>query len=195
MKETVCVEKITRNRDPELYLKRFSSSRPRHCKACQHHITAQLCDWYVIKAKTGTGTNDCMLQSLEWAMATRLRLSGWQHPATWEVMHCLLTMQLRHTESRPGTQELICQIISAQVGVLGSQREQVMLSQQVLAHLLLQQQKFEEGGRLVAMTYQYLIRCDHRATRALHLRAACARNLLIMRHSSKVRHMTDMRQH
>lgn len=190
VKHTVVVERISHDRDPELYLKQVFRSSKGQCTACQHHLTVHLCDWYVVKAKIGTTANDSILQSLEWAMAARLRLSGWQHPATWEVMHCKLAMQLLYAQNSPASQELICRIISAQVGVLGSQHEQVMLSQQVLAHLLLQERKFEESGRLVAITYQYLIRCDGRAARALHLRAACAMNLSIMRYSDKVRHTT-----
>lgn len=159
----------------------------------QRRIAAHLCDWYVVKAKVdigGLNANESILQSLDWAMITRSHMSGWQHPATWKVMHCKLAMQLLHEKAAPPAENLVRQIITAQIQTLGAQHEQVMLSQQALAHLLLQQRNSGEAGRLVAVTFQHLVRHGRRGMHCLHLRVAAALNLWAMRHSSKVRNIT-----
>ena len=152
-----------------------------------------LCEWYVAKAKISMGMNtvgfaarDRVLQALTWAMNTHFSVSGWQHPATWGAMLCNLVMQQLHSTNTQLSQNLVSRLVRAQIEVLGPEHHQVMLSHQAQAHLLLEQQKFDEARKLVAMAYHYLMQPGSHSIGCHHVVVATALNLCAMRHSRKV---------
>eukprot|EP00892_Ulva_mutabilis_P012657 jgi/Ulvmu1/9764/UM056_0004.1 len=180
------------SRDPELMLKAIAERSPAHVDTGHQACAALcLCDWYIAKAKMHMCTDDIsnitdkMLRSLEWAMETRLHTSGWQHPATWGAILCTVVAQQLRSPHSQKVQALVGRVISAQAAVLGPEHEHVMLSQQVQAHLLLQQRNFAEARRLVAKSYQHLIQSRSKAADYYHLCIATAANLSAMRHSKK----------
>lgn len=190
-------EELLEWRNPEYALTQMTNSFEAHLERADTTCASlHLCDWYIVKAKmsmhadisSATSSGHHLLQSVHWAVSTRLSVSGWQHPSTWDAILCNLVLQQLQSPNGQIALELIDQVVTAQIAVLGSDHEHVMLSQQLQAHLLLRQQNFDEARQLVARSYQHLMHIDGKAPGCYHLITATALNLWAMRHSQKVRY-------